>query len=222
LPEENEIQRPLFIALEGIDGSGTTTQLGRLAAYLGARGRRVLATREPSDGPVGRLLREILLGGHRSARGGEVDGLAMALLFAADRRDHLQREIEPALAEGVDVITDRYLLSSLAYQAEEAERDWVAGLARAVRPPDLTLLLDVPVSVAAERRRAAGRTAERYDEDGFQARVAANYRRLAASAMTTAVAGARPIVVVDGTRSKDDVTDAIAREVERLMAAPAC
>jgi thymidylate kinase len=98
----------------------------------------------------------------------------------------------------------------------------VAGLARAVRPPDLTLLLDVPVSVAAERRRAAGRTAERYDEDGFQARVAANYRRLAASAMTTAVAGARPIVVVDGTRSKDDVTDAIAREVERLMAAPAC
>jgi dTMP kinase len=224
LPEKNEIQRPLFIALEGIDGSGTTTQLGRVAAHLRSRGRSVLATREPSDGPVGRLLREILLGGHRAPGGGEVDGLAMALLFAADRRDHLRREIEPALARGIDVVTDRYLLSSLAYQAEEAERDWVAGLARAVRAPDLTLLLDVPVAVAAARRLAAGRSAERYDEDGFQARVAANYRRLAAAA----VAGPAPspgqpaILVLDGTRSQEQVTDAIAREVDRLMVALAC
>lgn len=195
--------------LEGIDGSGTTTQLARLTAHLAALGRRVHATREPSDGPVGRLLREILLGGHRSADGTEVDGHAMALLFAADRRDHLRREIEPALAAGIDVVSDRYLLSSLAYQAEEAERDWVAGLARAVRPPDLTLLLDVPVSVAAARRRAAGRSTERYDEDGFQARVAANYRRLAS---------ADPgVVVLDGSGSVDEVADAIAREVGRRI-----
>jgi dTMP kinase len=196
--------------LEGIDGSGTTTQLARLTAYLGGLGRRVHATREPSDGPVGRLLREILLGGHRSADGTEVDGRAMALLFAADRRDHLRREIEPALAAGIDVVSDRYLLSSLAYQAEEAERDWVAGLARAVRPPDLTLLLDVPVSVAAARRRAAGRSTERYDEDGFQARVAANYRRLAS---------ADPgVVVLDGSGSVDAVADAVAREVSKRIA----
>ena len=203
--------RPRFIVLEGIDGSGTTTQLTRLTAYLGGLGRRVHATREPSDGPVGRLVREILLGGHRGPDGAEVDGRAMALLFAADRRDHLRREIEPALASGIDVVTDRYLLSSLAYQAEEAERDWVAGLARAVRPPDLTLLLDVPVSVAAARRRAAGRSTERYDEDGFQARVAANYRRLAS--------GDPSIVVLDGSGPVDAVADAIAREVARLIAA---
>jgi dTMP kinase len=135
----------------------------------------------------------------------------MALLFAADRRDHLRREIEPALAAGIDVVTDRYLLSSLAYQAEEAERDWVAGLARAVRPPDLTLLLDVPVSVAAARRRAAGRSTERYDEDGFQARVAANYRRLAG--------GDPGVVVLDGGGTVDAVADAIVREVGKLMAA---
>ena len=203
--------RPRFIVLEGIDGSGTTTQLTRLTAYLGGLGRRVHATREPSDGPVGRLVREILLGGHRGPDGAEVDGRAMALLFAADRRDHLRREIEPALASGIDVVTDRYLLSSLAYQAEEAERDWVAGLARAVRPPDLTLLLDVPVSVAAARRRAAGRSTERYDEDGFQARVAANYRRLAS--------GDPGIVVLDGSGTVDAVADAIAREVGKLIAA---
>ncbi len=217
MPEKNEIGgsakasgSPCFIVLEGIDGSGTTTQLARLAAYLGGLGRRVHATREPSDGPVGRLLREILLGGHRSADGTEVDGRAMALLFAADRRDHLRREIEPALAAGIDVVSDRYLLSSLAYQAEEAERDWVAGLARAVRPPDLTLLLDVPVSVAAARRRAAGRSTERYDEDGFQARVAANYRRLASSDPG--------VVVLDGSGSVDAVADAIAREVATRIA----
>src|SRR6478609_9377961 len=137
----------LFIVLEGIDGSGTTTQLDRLADHLAARGRRVHATREPSTGPVGRLLREILLGGHRSPAGEPVDGLAMALLFAADRRDHLTREITPALGAGADVVSDRYLLSSLAYQAQEAERDWVAGLARDVRVPDLTLLLDLPIEV---------------------------------------------------------------------------
>jgi dTMP kinase len=210
LPDEiNNRNRSWFIALEGIDGSGTTTQLGRLAAYLEARGRTARATREPSDGPVGRLIREILLGGHRGPDGAEVDGRAMALLFAADRRDHLRREIEPALAAGVDVVSDRYLMSSMAYQAEEAERDWVAGLARAVRPPDLTLLLDVPVAVAAARRRAAGRSIERYDEDGFQARVAANYRRLAAADPT--------VVVLDGTGAVDEVAGAIAREVGRLI-----
>jgi dTMP kinase len=224
LPGKNEIGRGLFIALEGIDGSGTTTQLGRVAAHLTSRGRRVHTTREPSNGPVGRLLREILLGGHRGPGDAPVDGLAMALLFAADRRDHLRREIEPALSAGIDVVTDRYLLSSLAYQAEEAARDWVEGLARDVPAPDLTLLLDVPVAVAAARRRAAGRSIERYDDDGFQARVAANYRSLAAREQASAASRASPatVVVLDGTHPVDDVTDAIVREVARLTFAPAC
>src|SRR5436305_11629473 len=131
---------PLFIVLEGIDGSGTTTQLDRLAAHLAARGRRVHATREPSAGPIGRMLREILLGGHRLPDGAPADGLAMALLFAADRRDHLRREIEPALAAGMDVIWVRSVLSTLAYQAQEADMTLVAGLARDLRFPVLTIL----------------------------------------------------------------------------------
>src|SRR5262249_25510186 len=138
------------------------------------------------------------------------DGLAMALLFAADRRDHLRREIEPALAAGTDVVSDRYLLSSLAYQAEEAERGWVAGLARELRAPDLTILLDVPVEVAAARRRAAGRVVERYDADAMQARVAQNYRRLAAGQPDT--------VVLDGSRAVDEVAAAIADAVDAVLA----
>jgi dTMP kinase len=200
--------------LEGIDGSGTTTQLPRLVDHLGARGRRAVATREPSAGPVGLLLRQILTGRHRAPDGAPVDGRAMALLFAADRRDHLAREIEPALAGGVDVVSDRYLMSSLAYQAEEAERDWVLALARDLRRPDLTLLLDVPVAVAAERRRAAGRAVERYDADPVQERVAANYRRLAA-------ADAAGVVVIDGARPVGEVTALVTGAVDALLAARA-
>jgi dTMP kinase len=200
---------PRFIVLEGIDGSGTTTQLGLLERHLQRRGRRVHITREPSTGPIGRLLREILLGGHKSPTGEPVDGLAMALLFAADRRDHLTREIAPALAAGADVVSDRYLLSSLAYQAQEAERDWVAGLARDVRVPDLTLLLDLPVEVAAARRRAAGRPDERYDADSIQARVAARYRDLCAADPRA--------VILDAAGSVAEVANAIAASVDRLL-----
>jgi dTMP kinase len=203
--------RAIFVALEGIDGSGTTTQLERLVRHLDAGlGRRAQATREPSTGPVGRLLRELLLGQHALPDGAPADGHAMALLFAADRRDHLRREIEPRLAAGVDVVTDRYLMSSLAYQAEEADRGWVASLARAVRPADLTILLDVPVDVAAGRRRAAGRVVERYDDDGVQARVAENYRRLAA--------GDQSAVILDGSESVETVASAVAAAVDRLLA----
>jgi dTMP kinase len=203
---------PLFIVLEGIDGSGTTTQTGRLAQHLERRGRRVHTTREPSAGPIGRLVREILLGGHRLADGKPADGPAMALLFAADRRDHLVREIEPALAAGLDVISDRYLLSSLAYQAEEADRAWVASLARDLRAPDLTLLLDLPVQLAADRRRAAGRVEERYDADAVQERVAARYRELVAASPNART--------LDARGSIDDVTALITHAVDDLLPAP--
>ncbi|HXJ22243.1 MAG TPA: dTMP kinase [Polyangia bacterium] len=203
------MSKPRFIVLEGIDGSGTTTQLDRLTRHLTDRGRRAHATREPSQGPIGRLLREILLGGHRLAGGAGVDGLAMALLFAADRRDHLSREIEPALAAGADVVSDRYLLSSLAYQAQEADRAWVGTLARDLRVPDLTLLLDVPVAVAAARRRAAGRPEERYDADEMQARIAARYRELAATTPNT--------VLIDAAGTIDEVTAAIVGHVSPLL-----
>jgi dTMP kinase len=99
------------------------------------------------------------------------------------------------------VISDRFLLSSLAYQAEEADRDWVASLARGVPSPDLTILLDLPVEVAAKRREVAGRPVERYDADSYLAKVAANYRELAKRDRT--------VVVLDGSLAKDEVTEAI-------------
>src|SRR5271167_2017910 len=106
-----------FVVLEGIDGSGTTTQVARLADRLRAQGVAVRATREPSDGPLGTLVRHVL-SGRVVIPGGRAPGWAtMALLFAADRLDHVESEIEPFLAEGGDVISDRYDASSLAYQS---------------------------------------------------------------------------------------------------------
>ena len=202
--------RGRFIVLEGIDGSGTTTQLDRAVAYLGTLGHRAVATREPSAGPVGRLLREALLGQLHTPDGASIDGRTMALLFAADRIDHLQREIDPQLAAGTTVVSDRYLLSSLAYQAEEADRAWVAGLSRGIRAPDLTLLLDLPIEVAARRREAAGRPVERYDADSYLAKVAANYRELAR--------GQPSVVVLDGAGTKEEVTGGVCRAIASLFA----
>jgi dTMP kinase len=150
---------PTFIALEGLDGSGTTTLCRRLAARMAEAGRRVLTTREPSDGPIGSLVREIL-----SGRWHPVDPSAVALLFAADRLDHLAREVQPALARGQDVLSDRYLLSSLAYQGREHDLDWVSVInERAVRP-DLTLFLEVPPLVCLERLRRRGGPRELFED----------------------------------------------------------
>jgi dTMP kinase len=202
-----------LIILEGIDGSGTTTQTERLVEHLRRRGRTAVSTREPSAGPVGRLLREVLLGHHRISRDVSLDGRTMALLFAADRFDHLQREVEPILAAGNDVVSDRYLMSSLAYQAEEADREWVALLARGVRPPDLTILLDIPIEVAARRRLLAGRPEERYDADSYLSRVADNYRRLARANASA--------VILDGSAAREDVAAVVVAAVEARFASSA-
>jgi dTMP kinase len=205
-----ERRRGRFIVLEGIDGSGTTTQLDRAVAFVQSLGFPVVATQEPSRGPIGRLLREALLGKLTMSDGTRMEGRTMALLFAADRRDHLQREIEPNLAAGISVISDRYLMSSLAYQAEEADRDWVAQLARGVPQPDLTVLLDLPIEEAAKRRAAAGRPVERYDADSYLAKVAGNYRTLAKLDPTA--------VVLDGGVSKDEVTSSLCRTLAAVFA----
>lgn len=203
------MERGAFIVLEGIDGSGTTTQVAHLVRHLQAAGLDARATREPSDGPIGRLLREILLGNHGLPSGAGVEGGTMALLFAADRRDHLAREIEPALGTGCVVVSDRYVLSSFAYQREEARRDWVRGLAADILLPDLTILLDVPAPVAAARRRAAGRPTERYDDDAIQTRIAENYRALSG--------GDETVCVLDGTGPVAEVATAVAATVDALL-----
>lgn len=169
-----------FIVLEGIDGAGTTTQARLLTRWLQRSGRRVLQTHEPSPGPLGVLIRQALRARLVAGDGGRLDPRAIAGLFVADRADHLHSEIEPALAAGTDVICDRYVMSSLAYQGSECDPAWIQALNAPFRAPDLTLFVDVSVEVAAARRARRGGVADLFEVDDFQRQVAEAYRRAAA------------------------------------------
>ena len=198
--------RGLLVVLEGIDGAGTTTQMKRLAQVLVADGIPVHTTREPSDGPVGKLLREILAGAHAP-----VDQTTLSLLFAADRADHVQREVTPALAAGKVVISDRWYHSSLAYQGTGEERLWIAELNRRARRPDITLFIEVSPEVAADRRAAANRSQEIFDALATQRRVAAGYR-----AVIDMLQAVERIEIVDGDRPIEQVTADLVTTVRAL------
>lgn len=175
-----------LIVLEGVDGAGTTTHTRLLARALRDRKVPVHATQQPSTGPIGALLRQMLSGRFVSS-GDEADGPpawhTMALLFAADRLDHMEHEVTPNLRDGLTVLCDRYDHSSVVYQSASAgERGdvvaWIKQLNRYVRRPDLTLVLDVPPEVAAERRKVR-RGVDIFDDDAFQRDINARYRDIA-------------------------------------------
>lgn len=189
-----------LIVLEGLDGAGTTTQVKRLVEHLNAHGQRAHATREPSDGPIGRLIREMLTGGH-ALPDEKLSQSTFGLLFAADRLDHLQREVEPALAAGTIVVSDRWYHSSLAYQGTGADRDWITTLNARARRPDLTIFLEVRPAVAAQRRHAAGRVQELFEDVQMQEEVAAGY----AATNAELIAAGERIETIDGEQPLDAV-----------------
>jgi dTMP kinase len=204
--------KPRFLVLEGIDGSGTTTQRARVAERLRARGHVVHETREPSDGRIGKLTRELLAVTPGQPR--TVDAAGLALLFAADRLEHLAREIEPALARGELVLCDRYVVSSWVYQSLECDPAWVRTINEHARWPDLTFVFELSAEHAlarvAARREATGEAVERFDVPETQRRLAAGY---AAALELDGLAG---MVRVDAAASIDAVTQAI---MDRLIAA---
>jgi dTMP kinase len=164
-----------FITLEGVDGAGKSTHLNWLVETLRSRGKTVIQTREPGGTPLGEKLRELLL--HESMHL-ETEAL---LMFAA-RREHLAQVILPAVTRGDWVVCDRFTDASFAYQGggrglatdklAELER-WVQGNVQ----PDLTLLFDLPIDIAAERMAGAARTLDRFEQEkaDFHERVRAAY-----------------------------------------------
>ena len=213
-------QKGHFVVLEGIDGSGTTTQVARLAERLRAANVPVRSTREPSDGPVGALLRQVLTG-RVVARGGNAPGwAAMALLFAADRMDHVENEIDPFVASGGFVVSDRYDASSLAYQSASstaAGRDaresiaWIRSLNSHARRPDLVIVLDVPADVAGQRRAHRGDPAQLYEDNELQRTLAQFYRELASHMPGD------PVVVIDGAGTIEAVHARVWACVAKLL-----
>lgn len=146
-----DMTRGRFFALEGIDGSGKSTQLKLLAQKLEAAGHPCRTTCEPTDGPMGKLLRQVLTGQI------QCDSRVVAPLFVADRLDHLlNREtgICQALEQGITVLTDRYYFSSYAYQSVDLPLEWVIEANRPcaeILRPTATLFIDVTPELALER-----------------------------------------------------------------------
>lgn len=170
----------LFVAFEGGDGAGKSTQSRLLAAWLTEQGVEVVQTREPGGTTLGRALRELVLHG----QDGSVSPRAEALIFAADRAHHVASVVRPALERGAVVLTDRYLDSSVAYQgaARRLGHDEVRRLSLwAVEDlvPDLTVLLDVPSPEGRARRGAVHDRLER-EADDFHDRVRRGFLDLAA------------------------------------------
>ena len=190
----------MFVTFEGVDGSGKSTQARLLVEALRTEGRDVVATREPGGTELGERVRDLLL------HGNGLSPWAEATLFAAARAQLVEEVIRPALARGADVVCDRYLDSSLAYQGigRELGVDRVLELnlvATGGLLPDRTFLLDVPVEEAARRR---GADSDRLEAEGreFAERVGIAYRELAA-------AFPRRIVRVDATRPPEEQAEIV-------------
>ncbi len=196
----------MLIALEGIDGTGKTTQALGLAATLARVGRRVLCTREPTTGPAGLRLRDYLAGKRRHLSASEE-----LALFQADRREHVEQTIRPALKRGWLVVTDRYYYSSAAYQGalglNPAE---ILAASEAFAPrPDLVVIFTLPLQLAlARRREARGGEVQVSEEPEYLAKVAALYdtfqgphlKRLDASEPQTRVLGRLLNLALDAFR----------------------
>jgi dTMP kinase len=200
----------LFVVFEGGEGAGKSTQVRRLAASLTELGHEVVITFEPGSTPIGSRLREVLLDRDNA----ELAPLAEAMLYAADRAQHVEEVVRPALERGAVVISDRYIDSSIAYQAagrslSEGDVRRLSVLATGGLLPDVTILLDVPPSVGLQRLTGP---ADRLEQETieFHERVRAMFLALASQRR-------RRYLVMDATASPDHIHEVVTARALALL-----
>jgi dTMP kinase len=198
----------VFITLEGIDFCGKSTQAKKLAAYLKRKGYPVLLVREPGGDKVAERIRRVLL----SRENSEMTALTELLLYEAARSQLTEKVILPALRQNKVVVCDRYADSTLAYQGygrglSKSTIGRLNQIATSGLSPDLTILLDVPVSVSAKRRKLEGRKSDRLEREkrGFHQRIREGFLKIAEG-------NRKRIRVLDGTGDVDRTW----REVKKL------
>jgi dTMP kinase len=193
-------KKGIFIVIEGLDGSGKTTQANMLAKNL-AKNHTVLLTAEPSRGKIGTFIRQGCL--YEKKR---LPTEAEALLFAADRIEHMQNELEPALSEGKIVICDRYIFSSLAYQGSAGlSLKWIETINARALEPDFSIFIDVPPQLVLERLQRKKSVMENLDT---QAKVREVYLQFVEKG---------DLILVDGDKPKDVVAEALYSKVVSLL-----
>lgn len=196
---------PRFITFEGIDGSGKSTQARRFAAYLEGRGQEVILTREPGGSSGAEEIRQLLLTGDPDRWSAETE----ILLFTAARRDHLEKTIEPALAAGKTVVSDRFADSTRVYQGATRGdlRGMVDSLHKLVigREPDLTFIIDMDPETALRRGLARKSGEDRFEDFGL-----AFQETLRHGFLALAHANPKRCVLIDGNRTEDQIASEIA------------
>lgn len=212
--------RGLFLTLEGPDGAGKTTQGTRLVEYLRRAGLSVVSTREPGGTAIGERIRQLLLDEtHR-----EMAPVTEMLLFAASRAQFVREVVEPALAKGVTVLSERYVDASLAYQGYGRGID--VALVRQVNEvatggllPDLTLLLDIDPAVGLQRARTAGgKEGVAGRGDWLEQETLAFYERVRAGFLQLARESPQRIVVIDAQGDVERVHRRVIEAVQGLLA----
>ena len=190
----------LFIAVEGLDGSGLSTQARLLLNYFRKNGNKAFATKEPTDNVIGGLIRGALTGVYRMPPEG------LQLLFTADRTHHLDRQIIPALKRGDIMITDRYLWSTIAFGGNKLDRDWLLTLHKYVIMPDVTVLLRVPPKVCIERIAQDRFDFELFEKESELKKVWRNYKWLANKFK-------KEFIIVDGVGSTEEILERIVDKI---------
>jgi len=204
-------RRGLFITFEGVDGSGKTTQVNMLTSHLIKNGLGVVVTREPGGTRVGARIRDILLDGDLT----EMTPMTEALLYAADRAQHAEEVIRPALLRGAIVISDRYIDSSLAYQGVarglglEGVRNLNEWATRELYP-DITFLLKVPYEVGL-RRLPLGR------EDRMELQSENFFQKVQEAYLTLSKFFPSRMIVLDGTQKPEEIHHQVMKEVEKHL-----
>ncbi|HNR36676.1 MAG TPA: dTMP kinase [Candidatus Hydrogenedentes bacterium] len=204
--------RGLFITFEGVEGCGKSTQAALLRAYLEARGRAVVCTREPGGTPIAEAIRRVLL----DPAHGTMLPVTELLLYEAARAQHVGERIRPALAVGAVVICDRFTDSTTAYQCagRGLGHDVVEplhGIATGGLRPDITFVIDVPASLGLARKAGMG-TPDRIEREtlAFHERVRAEYLRIASG-------DPGRVQIVDGTRDAETVAAMIHGRIDTLL-----
>ena len=190
---------PIFVVLEGIDGSGKTSAISKVKEHLESLGHKVMITMEPTKGAIGNLVAET----------DDLTPESEALLFTADRACHT-KEISGWLEEGYDVICDRYYASTLAYQsASGLDRDWLYSInSKVIREPDIHILLDIDSEVSLTRVGKRGEKVSRFEKSDYLKKVRKAYLEIAAT---------YDLTVLDASRSKDDVLKDIIDMIDRRI-----